>query len=114
MTTFGGLVPSSSSQETMTFRVQEYQYANGYKAVSPDGANAQIITWQINFDSISASMSSTLESWLNGSALPWQTWAGDGTILPSSKTFRMTKDGWQKTSVPGGVNSYQLNIEQVF
>jgi hypothetical protein len=113
MTAFNGLIPSADSQETMTYRVQEYQYGNGYTAFAPDGANGTIITWQINFDNLSASMSSTLESWFSSNP-PWITWLGDGVILPNSLTFRMTKDGWQKTALPGGVNQYQFNVMQVF
>lgn len=113
MTTFGGLVPSSSSQETLIYRVQEYQYGNGYTAFAPDGANGQIITWQINFDNISSTQSTTLETWLNANPT-WTTWLGDGSVLPNTKTFRITKDGWQKTAMPGGVNSYQFNVTQVF
>jgi hypothetical protein len=110
---FGGLTPSKDSQETVVYRVQETQLGNGYKAVSPDGANGTMITWQINFDNIDGTMSAALEAWFK--TVPcWITWLGDGVILPADLTFRITKDGWQKTALPGNINSYQFNVEQVF
>jgi phage-related protein len=112
-TPFGGLIPSASSQKTVLYRLQEYQYGNGIKAFAPDGANGIIITWQINFDQLDATRVTTLETWLAANPT-WITWVGDGTILPSNKTFRITKDGYQVTEMPGGVAAYQFNVEQVF
>src|ERR1700730_6994691 len=101
MTTFGGLTPSSDSQINYIYRVQSYQYGNGYKAVAPDGANSLIIQAQVNFDYLAAANSSTLDTWLFANP-QWVAWAGDGTLLPSSKQFRVLD--WQKTGLPGGVN----------
>jgi|SRR6185437_1365476 len=113
MTTFNGLIPSSSSQGTIIYRVQEYQYGNGYKGVAPDGANATITTYQINFDNLDSARATTLETWL-GANQPWVVWSGDGTVLPSNRSFRVTKDGYQKNPQAGNVWSYQFNVEQVF
>lgn len=116
MTTFGGLTPSADSQQTqrtMTYRFLNYKYGNGYEARLPDGANAQIDTWQITFDNLDAADSTALETWLLANP-PYVTWSGDGIILPSANTYWITKDGYQKQPMPGGVNAFTFNIEQVF
>jgi hypothetical protein len=113
MSTFNGLVPSSDSQVNPVYRVQEWSYGNGYKAYAPDGANGTIVTAQVNFDYLNATQSASLEAWF-ASNPTWVTWPGDGLLLSASLTFRITKDGWQKTVLPGGVNQYQFNVEQVF
>src|SRR6186713_470245 len=104
MATFGGLVPSSSSQVTTSYRVLEFSVGNGYKAVAPDGANPVFITAQVNFDNLDPTRSATLEAWL-ATDQPWISWAGDGTLLPSSKFFKLTKDGWTKNPIAGGAAS---------
>jgi phage-related protein len=113
MTTFAGITPSSDSQVTPVYRVQEYTYGNGYKAYAPDGANGTIVTAQVNFDYLTTAQSTALEAWFAANP-PWVTWSGDGVLLSASLTFRVTKDGWQKTVLPGGINQYQFDIEQVF
>ena len=116
MTLFGGLVPSSASQQTQltqAFRVLEYQYGNGYTGRVPDGANPQRETWGISFDNLNATDSATLDTWLAASP-PWVTFVGDGAILSASKTYWMTKEGFVKTPLPGTVNSYMFNLEQSF
>lgn len=111
--TFNGLTPSSDSEVTPVYRVQEWNYGNGLKAYAPDGANGLVYTAQVNFDNLSAASSALLEAWF-AACPPWVTWNGDGVLLSSSIQFRMTKDGWQKTVMPGGVNQYQFNVEQVY
>jgi phage-related protein len=113
MAVFGGVLPSIGSQMPMKYRVNAYKYGNGYEAVGPDGANGVLINWQFNWDNLDSARSALVEAWLN-SVPPWVTWAGDGTILPSSKTFRVTTDGWQKTALQGQVNSYTVSVEQVY
>ena len=113
MAVFGGLVPSTSSQKTTKYRVNEYQYGMGYKATSPDGANGVLLEWQLNFDDISATQAAALEAWLV-TIPPWVIWAGDGTHLPSTKKFKITADGYQVTYKGGGVASYQFLAEQAF
>jgi hypothetical protein len=116
MTLFNGLIPSSASQQTqqtMTYRMLKFQYGNGYEARSPDGANPKKDTWQISFDTLDAAQSTLLESWL-GLNPSWVSWNGDGTILPSSKTYWLTESGYIKTPMPGNVNAYTFNIEQSF
>jgi hypothetical protein len=113
MTTFGGLVPSSTSQINTTYRIQEYQYGNGYTAFAPDGANMTLINAQVNFDNLDSSRAATLDTWIAANPTTI-TWAGDGTLLPTNRTFRITKDGVQKTPLSGGVFGYQFNVMQVY
>jgi hypothetical protein len=116
MTIFGGLTPSSASQQTQqtkTYRILSYQYGNGYEARTPDGANPIKDTWQITFDNLNATDSATLITWLNANP-PWITFNGDGVILNSAFTYWITKDGYQKTPLPGNVNAFTFNIEQSF
>jgi hypothetical protein len=116
MTLFGGVTPSSASQqtqETMTYRVLAYQYGNGYESRVPDGANPQKDTWTISFDNLNATDSASVQAWLTANP-PWVTFNGDGVILPSANTYWITKDGYQNTPLPGNVNSFQFNIEQTY
>jgi phage-related protein len=116
MTAFGGLKPQNQSQQTqqtMTYRVLAYKYGNGYEAMLPDGANAQIDTWTISFDNLNAADSATLTTWLQANP-PWVLWNGDGVILPSNKTYSVTVDGWQVTPMPGNVNGFTFNVAQRF
>jgi phage-related protein len=116
MTAFGGLTPSSESQQTqqtMTYRMLDFKYGNGYEARLGDGANYQIDTWQITFDNLNATDSATLKAWLLANP-PFTTWNGDGVILPSSNTYWITEDGWQMQPMPGNVNAFTFNISQAF
>ena len=113
MTTFGGQTPSSDSQPNIVYRVQEWSYGNGYKAYVPDGANATLYNAQVNFDYLSGAKWTAFQTWMNANP-PWVTWTGDGQLLPSSLTFRTTKDGYQVTTLPGGVYQIQFDCEQVF
>lgn len=116
MTVFAGVLPSSQSQQTqrtLKYRTLEYAYGSGYKAILPDGANAQIDTWTITWDNIGPVQSAALEAWIL-SVPPWITWNGDGTILPAANVYRQTEDGYQKQPMDAGVNAFTLNVEQVF
>jgi phage-related protein len=113
MAVFGGLTPSSGSQKGIRYRTNEYQYGNGYKAIAPDGANGALQEWSINFDSLDPAKVTLLEDWLT-SVPPWLPWAGDGTILPSNRTFRVTPDGYSKTALGAGAYSFSFLVEQIF
>jgi phage-related protein len=116
MAAFGGLIPQNQSQQTqqtMTYRILAYKYGNGYEAMLPDGANAQIDTWTISFDNLGAAQSVVLTAWLQASP-PWVLWAGDGVILPAANSYSVTTDGWQVTPMPGNVNAFTFNIAQRF
>jgi phage-related protein len=113
---FGGVTPSAASQqtqETLTYRVLSYKYGNGYESVLPDGANANVDTWEITFDSLDKTDSASLQAWLNEFP-PWETFQGDGNILPSTRTYRITNDGYQIQPMAGGVNQFQFNLAEVF
>jgi phage-related protein len=113
---FGGLIPSDSSQQTQqtqTFRVLDFRYGNGYEQVLPDGANAYVDTWQLTWDNIAQAQYLLLLAWLQANP-PWVTWNGDGVILPSANTYRMTNDGWQVLPMSGSVYGVSFNIQQVF
>jgi len=113
MTVFGGLVPSSTSQRTQTYRMLSYKYGNGYEQRAADGINPLVDTQTINFDNLTPANCTILEAWL-ATVPPWVTFHGDGVALNSSLTYWITKDGWQKTVQPGGVCAYQFNVEQVY
>ena len=116
MTVFGGLIPSSgsgSTQRTMTYRMLAYKYGNGYEQMLPDGANASIDTMTVAFDNLNATDTATLIAWL-ATNKPWVTWSGDGTVLPSTKTYSITADGYQQTLNSAGVNAFTFNVAQRF
>lgn len=113
MSVFGGLTPSGDTEVNPLYRVQQWAYGNGYKAWAPDGANGLLYTAQINFDYLSSANYATLLAWLVASP-PWVTWTGDGSVLSSSLSFRVTADGWQVTTLPGGVYQVQFDVEQAF
>jgi phage-related protein len=113
MAAFAGLTPSTSSQMAMKYRVAEFQYGNGYKAVGPDGANGKLISWQLSFENLAAPQAAALEDWLDDNP-PWVTWAGDGVFLPSNRYFRMTTEGYQKTHLPGNVATFTFSVDQAF
>jgi hypothetical protein len=111
MTTFAGITPSAdNTQINYTYRTNNYQLGDGYKDVSPDGINGQIIAGQVQWDNLSAPQWASLQAWL-ATVPPWVTWAGDGIALPTNRQFRITEDGYQITFQPGGVVQVQLNVE---
>jgi hypothetical protein len=116
MTTFNGITPSSQSQQTartVKYRTLNFKYGTGYIAILPDGANASIDTWTITWDNLSATTSASLESWLIANP-PWIIWNGDGVILPSANSYRVTEDGYQKQPMDAGVCAFTVNVEQAF
>lgn len=116
MATFNGILPSAQSQQTQrtqTYRTLSYKYGSGYEGRTPDGANAAIDTWTLSWDNLTATQATLLETWLLANP-PTVQWQGDGTLLPSTNTYWMTKDGYQKTPLPGNVWSFQMNCEQAF
>jgi hypothetical protein len=113
MTTFGGLIPSATSQITTTYRIASFKYGNGYEARSPDGPNPTCEVGQVNFDNITSIQFATLLAWITANP-PYVTWLGDGVLLSSSKTYWINKDGWQKQAMPGNIYSVTLNVEQTY
>lgn len=114
MTTFGGVVPSSTSQITYSYRENSYQYGNGYESVQPDGANGQIVGGTAEFDNLDAVRGPALLTWLKANP-SWISWAGDGVLLPTTQQFRVAADGYQIQYKPGNIiDSIQVAIKSVF
>lgn len=114
MSLFGGFVPSITSQLQMTYRVLEFQFGNGYKHVVPDGINYALERWQLTFENIPATGAADMETWINTYGDPTMVFNTTMVLGSVAKTYRMTKDGYQKSSSGGNCYTYQFSIEQVY
>lgn len=103
---------SQSSTRTRTYRINAVKYGNGYEQRSPDGINFIEDKWTINWENISSSDYSTLQTALDAAG-GWDyfTW----TAFGDSTSKKWVQDGpVSLTPVSGNFYSVSCPFRQVF
>ena len=106
-------VPSQSSKQARKFRTLSSQFGDGYRQDAPDGLNYQIDKWDLVFENLNSTDTSTVRTFLDsvGSYTTF-TWTAPGDS--SAKTFKVDPAGYQVSALSGSVYTITFSINQVF
>lgn len=100
------------SSKSVSFRVKEATFGDGYTQTAADGINNRIDTWSIKWGALTLAEKNTVEDTLDSvgsnGILTW-TPCYETTV----KKFRMTNDGYKRIK-QGGTFAISCDIKQCF
>jgi phage-related protein len=106
--------PSTTTQLQQNFNTLFSQFGGNYVQIAPAGINSVVPTWNVEYDNLNATDSTTLENFLNEVGVQLFSWSppsGPGSVWFINQT--QNSYGFQKTS-NGLVNTYQVSFTMVY
>lgn len=109
---FTSPIPSQSSQVSRRFRTISAQFGDGYRLDAPDGINYQLDSWNLTFENLNSTDTTTVRTFFDGVGPFTQfTWTAPGD---TSKTWKMDPKGYSVTPKGGSIYTIQVTINQAF
>lgn len=113
MALFTSPAPSQNSKKSRKFRTLSLQFGDGYKQDTPDGINYQIDTWDLVYENLDGATYSNVSAYFDSvGSFTTFTWTAPGDS--TSKTWKVSPNGYQVNTLSGNVYTVSTTITQVF